>query len=152
MPKKYNHSNKLPHALGVVLADTYALAVKTHGCHWNVVGMNFSELHALFDGQYTALFAAADVLAERVRALGDFAPNDMAQLLALSTLPPSGSMPLNAKAMLTDLVAAHEAVIASIEAARVAAASAEDAVTDDLLIQRRTEHDKILWMLRAHLV
>jgi len=151
MTKKSNHSNDLPKALGVALGDTYALAVKTHGCHWNIEGMNFSDLHALFDSQYTALFAAADVIAERIRSLGQYAPNDMAQLLALSTLPPSGSKPLNAKAMLADLVKAHEAVIASIEAARAVADALEDAVTDDLLIQRRTEHDKTLWMLRAYL-
>jgi starvation-inducible DNA-binding protein len=151
MTKKSNHSNDLPKSLGVVLADTYALAVKTHGCHWNVEGMNFSDLHALFDGQYTALFAAADVIAERIRALGQYAPNDMAQLLALSTLPESSSKPLTAKAMLADLVKAHETVVASIEAARAVATALEDAVTDDLLIQRRTEHDKTLWMLRAYL-
>lgn len=150
MAKNTNHSNVLIKSLGVVLADTYVLAVKTHGCHWNVEGMHFSELHALFDGQYTGLFAAADDLAERLRALGAFAPTGMAQLLAQSTVKESGK-PLDARAMLADLVKSHEAVVVSIEAARTAAGAAGDAVTDDLLIQRRTAHDKTLWMLRAHL-
>ncbi|MBP7253640.1 MAG: DNA starvation/stationary phase protection protein [Alphaproteobacteria bacterium] len=151
MVKKASHSNDLPKALGVVLADTYVLAVKTHGYHWNVTGMHFSALHALFDGQYTGLFAAADELAERIRALGQLAPGSMTQLLNLSSVTESGTKPQSAPAILADLVKAHEAVLVSIEAARVAAAAAADAVTDDLLIQRRTEHDKTLWMLRAHL-
>lgn len=151
MSKKSNSSNVLSQSLAVVLADTYVLAVKTHGYHWNVVGMDFSELHALFEGQYAALFAAADTLAERIRAIGSPAPGSMAQLLALSTVTESGDKPRDSRAMLADLVKAHEAVVVSIEAAREAAAAAGDAVSDDLLIQRRTEHDKTLWMLRAHL-
>ena len=49
-----------------LMADTYALYLKTHGYHWNVRGPHFSALHALFETQYTELWAAVDTLAERM--------------------------------------------------------------------------------------
>ena len=61
-------------ALTKVLADSYALYLKTHGYHWNVRGSNFNELHALFMAQYTEMWQALDEVAERIRALGEFAP------------------------------------------------------------------------------
>ena len=45
-------------ALRNVLADTYALYVKTHGYHWNVTGPRFKSLHELFMQQYTELWTA----------------------------------------------------------------------------------------------
>src|SRR5690606_29750690 len=56
--------------LNVVLADEFVLYTKTRRCHWNVVGPNFSELHALFQRQYEQLEEIIDDVAERIRALG----------------------------------------------------------------------------------
>lgn len=55
--------------LGKLLADTYSLYLKTHGFHWNVTGPMFNTLHLMFETQYQELWAAADVVAERMRAL-----------------------------------------------------------------------------------
>ena len=60
--------------LGQVLADTSVLYAKTHGFHWNVTGPMFNTLHLMFMGQYTELWNALDVIAERIRALGFPAP------------------------------------------------------------------------------
>jgi len=65
-------------ALAHLLADTYTLAFKTHGYHWNVVGPHFTMLHEMFGGQYAALYEAADEIAERIRALGVKAPSSNA--------------------------------------------------------------------------
>ena len=73
-------------ALGQILADTYALAVKTHAAHWNVTGQGFFELHAAFGTQYLALFTAADELAERLRALGVVAPSGLSALAGTTTV------------------------------------------------------------------
>src|SRR5687768_7913460 len=61
-------------ALASLLADTHALALKTQNFHWNVTGPDFFQLHGMFESQYTALNAAVDALAERIRALGYPAP------------------------------------------------------------------------------
>ena len=62
-------------AVTAVLADTYALYFKTHVYHWTVTGPRFHDLHALFELQYNELWAATDVIAERIRALGVVAPH-----------------------------------------------------------------------------
>ncbi|MEL6422782.1 MAG: ferritin-like domain-containing protein, partial [Pseudomonadota bacterium] len=65
---------KLADGLSKVLGDTYTLLIKSHAVHWNVVGPLFLPVHELTEQHYNDLFAAADVIAERIRALGYFAP------------------------------------------------------------------------------
>jgi len=60
--------------LNVLLANSYTLYLKTHNYHWNVTGPMFNTLHLMFEQQYTELAAAVDQIAERIRALGAFAP------------------------------------------------------------------------------
>ena len=61
-------------ALSTLLASSYTLYLKTHNFHWNVTGPMFNSLHAMFEVQYTELALAVDAVAERMRALGAFAP------------------------------------------------------------------------------
>jgi len=63
----------LSESLQNLLANTYGLYFATHNYHWNVEGVQFVDLHKLFDEQYNALFQAIDVIAERIRALGVYA-------------------------------------------------------------------------------
>ena len=60
--------------LSRLLADTYTLYLKTHNFHWNVTGPQFNTLHQMFEVQYLELALAVDVVAERIRALGEAAP------------------------------------------------------------------------------
>lgn len=130
-----------------ILADTYSLGVKTHGAHWNVRGASFFGLHAAFEEQYREMIAAADVIAERIRALGQPAPGSLRRLLELSSInePPSGDG--------LDLVASlrddHRQLSEEAEKAWVAAQEAGDEVTADLLIARISQHDKVAWMLSS---
>lgn len=65
-------------ALSKLLASTYTLYLKTHGYHWNVEGPHFQQLHIQFMQQYTEMWTAVDELAERIRALGHYAPSSYA--------------------------------------------------------------------------
>ena len=69
-----------------VLADNYALYLKTQNYHWNVEGPNFKGLHSLFEEQYTDLAEAIDTVAELIRGLGEKAP---AHLILISKELPS---------------------------------------------------------------
>jgi starvation-inducible DNA-binding protein len=60
--------------LSRLLADTFTLYLKTHNFHWNVTGPMFRTLHVMFEEQYNELWTANDLIAERIRALGVFAP------------------------------------------------------------------------------
>ena len=136
--------------LGRVLADTYTLYLKTHNYHWNVTGPMFNTLHLMFEEQYNELWIAIDLIAERIRSLGEFAPGSYAQFAQLTSLAEADGVP-EAEAMLADLVAGHEAVARTTRVAFAAASDAGDQPTSDLLTQRLQVHEKTAWMLRSML-
>ena len=64
---------QIAEGLSKLLADTYTLYLNTHNFHWNVTGPMFNTLHLMFMDQYTELWNSVDVIAERIRALDQFA-------------------------------------------------------------------------------
>lgn len=134
--------------LTAILADTYKLTIKSHIYHWNVVGPLFKPLHELTEAHYEALFEAADIVAERIRALGQLAPVDMGA--ASSFAPAKGDTSQDtATSMVRDLIRDHEKSVKLMREAATAADEAGDFVTADMLTDRLTFHEKALWMLRA---
>jgi len=134
--------------LAKVLADTYTLYLKTHNYHWNVTGPMFNTLHLMFETQYTELWAAVDLIAERIRSLGEFAPGSYAQFAELTSIAEADGVP-SADDMVRDLVKGHEAVARTARAAFAVADEANDQPTADLLTQRLEVHEKTAWMLRS---
>lgn len=136
--------------LGRVLADSYTLYLKTHNYHWNVTGPLFNTLHLMFEEQYNELWVAVDLIAERIRSIGEFAPGSYAQFSELTSITEADGVPA-AEQMLADLVTGHEAVARTTRTAFAAAAEAGDQSTADLLTQRLQVHEKTAWMLRSML-
>ena len=134
--------------LARVLADTYTLYLKTHNFHWNVTGPMFQTLHLMFEGQYNELALAVDLVAERIRALGEFAPGSYAEYSKLSSIPEANGVPA-ATDMVKQLVEGHEAVIRTARSVFPWAEKANDQSTIDLLTQRLQLHEKTAWMLRS---
>ena len=137
-------------ALKTVLGETYALYSKTHGYHWNVTGPNFQALHDMFMTQYTDLWEALDTIAERIRALGAFAPGSASEILDAASIRPDNGVP-DAETMVSNLARGQETLAKAIRDAIASAEQTGDDVTVDLLIQRATIADKTAWMLRASL-
>jgi starvation-inducible DNA-binding protein len=133
-----------------LLADTYYLYSKTHGYHWNVTGPMFNTLHIMFMQQYTELWNSIDLIAERIRSLGFFAPAGYAKLSKLTSISDDEGVP-SATQMLANLVSGHEAVIRTARSILEAANAGNDQATLDLLTQRLDVHEKTAWMLRAML-
>ncbi len=136
--------------LSRLLADTYLLYVKTHNYHWNVTGPLFNTLHLMFEQQYVELAEAVDLIAERIRALGSFAPGTYRQFSELSSIPEDDDVP-KAEDMLRRLVEGQEAVVRTARSVFPAVESAGDEPTADLLTQRMHTHEKTAWMLRSML-
>jgi len=134
--------------LGRLLADTYTLYLKTHGFHWNVTGPMFQTLHLLFETQYTELADAVDNIAERIRALGVFAPSSFSKYRELSTIQEETGVP-NATDMIAQLLAGHEAIVRTARDIFPIVDSARDEPTADLLTNRMQIHEKTAWMLRS---
>jgi starvation-inducible DNA-binding protein len=134
--------------LSHVLADTYALYLKTHNFHWNVEGPMFRDLHLMFEEQYTELAGAVDLIAERIRALGQYAPGSFSQFARLSSVKDAEGVP-KAVDMIKQLAADHEIVEQTIRSALPTAQRAADEVTVGLLVDRLAVHEKTAWMLRS---
>jgi starvation-inducible DNA-binding protein len=137
-------------ALNQLLADSYTLYLKTHNYHWNVTGPMFTTLHTLFETQYTELALAVDQIAERIRALGSFAPGSYSEFAKLSAVKEAKGHP-KALQMIKDLVADQKKVTASAQAVFDAADGANDQASADLATQRMNIHEKNSWMLQSHL-
>ena len=100
---------KIAAGLSRLLADTYGLYLKSHAFHWNVEGPMFNTLHLMFMAQYTELWNALDVIAERIRSLGHPAPGTYREFVRLTSIKESEGVP-TATEMIRQLVAGQEAV------------------------------------------
>ena len=142
------HRTKVAEGLSRLLADSYTLYLKTHKFHWNVTGPMFQTLHLMFETQYTELATAVDAVAERIRALGFFAPGSYVEFAKLSSIKENEGVP-KADAMIRELVEGQEAVVRTARSVFPIADEANDEATADLLTQRIQLHEKTAWMLRS---
>ena len=136
--------------LQTLLHSTLVLSLKTQSFHWNVVGPHFNSLHKLFGKQYAELQEAADIIAERLRALDSFThphnTNDDAE--AVDPIP---KKPPYYTKMLQTLALENEKL--GLWCAKMAADVAEeDPATSNLLAERQMAHQKASWMLKSHLL
>jgi len=137
-------------SLNQVLADSYALMSLTHLAHWNVEGQGFFALHTAFQTQYEELFLAVDTIAERVRSLDAYAIGGLGTLAATAGLPEMAA-PLAQEAYVQALIEGNQKVVADAVLARDLAGAANDAESQDLMIERITLHQKTIWMLKSFL-
>ncbi|MFM7541273.1 MAG: Dps family protein [Planctomycetota bacterium] len=137
-------------ALSVLLASSYTLYLKTQSFHWNVTGPMFTTLHTLFESQYTELATAVDEIAERIRALGAFAPGSYSDFAKLSAVKEEVGRP-QAIEMIRALSADQEAVASAARRVVAVANETDDHASADLGTRRLDIHEKNAWMLRSHL-
>ena len=140
---------KIAKGLSKLLADTYTLYLNTHNFHWNVTGPMFNTLHLMFMDQYTELWNSVDVIAERIRALDQFAIGSYKDFSAYSSVKDAPSNPPKAEVMIAQLVEGHETVIKTIRSIYSTVEKASDQATEDMLTQRINVHEKTAWMLRS---
>lgn len=134
--------------LSKLLADSYTLYLMTHNFHWNVTGPHFNALHTMFMTQYSEEWNALDAIAERIRALGLYAPGTYREYGKLSSIKEPESVP-DAMEMVRLLVKGNESVAKTARAAFEKADAVNDQPTADLLTQRLDVHEKNAWMLRS---
>ena len=137
--------------LNALLADEFLIYTKTRNYHWNVVGPQFNDLHKFFETQYEALDDVVDDVAERVRTLGGRASGTLAEFVQQSHLKERPGDRPDARGMLADLLADHEAVVRQLRVDLDTAAGHGDAGTNDFLTGLMEKHEKMAWMLRAFL-
>ena len=134
--------------LSELLADSYSLYLMTHNFHWNVTGPMFNTLHNMFMAQYTEQWAALDLIAERIRALGEPAPATYKEFSKLTSIAEVSGTP-KALEMVRYLVKAQEATAKTARKLFSLVDKANDQPTAELLTQRLDIHEKTAWMLRS---
>ena len=133
-----------------VLADNYALYLKTQNYHWNVEGPNFKGLHLLFEEQYTDLAGAIDTVAELIRGLGEKAPGTFDTYIKRTSIK-SGNENASAQQMVKDLLEDQTLIQKTLQQCLEIAQKAGDEVVSGFMIERLTFHRKTSWILKSSL-
>jgi starvation-inducible DNA-binding protein len=138
--------------LTILLSDEYVLYTKTRHYHWNVVGLQFHDLHKLFEEQYKTLNGIVDDMAERIRILGQPTIGTLAEFTQHTRLKEHPGHYPAAREMLANLQTDHEQLIRQLRTdAETCAEEYQDQGTHDFLIGVMLHHEKMAWMLRAFL-
>jgi starvation-inducible DNA-binding protein len=143
---------KIAHALNVILADEFFLYTKTRNAHWNVKGPDFHSMHLFFETQYEQLDKLMDDTAERIRSLGHYAPATLKGFLALTHFTEQLHITNTGVGFIKELLIDHESLIIHLRGnINSFANDLQDAGTSDFVTNLLEIHEKMAWMLRAHL-
>lgn len=134
--------------LRLVLADSYALYLKTQNYHWNVTGNNFFELHKLFESQYKDLAEAIDEIAERIRSLDAKVVSTFSSFDLLTQITDADENS-DFEKMLEELTQDNLTVVDAFKKLQNKANKIDDSSTEDLAVRRIVVHEKNAWMLRS---
>jgi starvation-inducible DNA-binding protein len=146
------HLIEVAHTLTNILADEFLLYTKTLNAHWNVEGPDFYSKHLFFEKQYNELFEVIDGIAERIRALGHYAPATLSNFLKLTHLTEKSGDNNDAAGFIKLLLADHESIIIHLrENINRFADKSKDTGTSDFITGLMEKHEKMAWILRAHL-
>lgn len=143
---------EVAHSLGKVLADEYVLYTKTRKAHWCVTGPDFHSKHLFFESQYQQLEEIIDEVAERIRTLGHFPPATLKEFLQLTHLTEQSREKNDSLGYIKELLADHESILIHLRENIDGYANAlHDAGSSDYITGLMETHEKMAWMLRAHL-
>ncbi|WP_035652279.1 MULTISPECIES: Dps family protein [unclassified Flavobacterium] len=149
---KQESISKVVEVLIKILADEFVLYTKTKRAHWNVEGPDFYNKHLFFEQQYDAIDEIVDTVAERIRALGHYTPATLKDFLALTHLTEELKEKNDANGFIKELLSDHESIIIYLrENINSIANELQDAGTSDFITGLVENHEKMAWMLRAHL-
>ncbi|HEY4194793.1 MAG TPA: DNA starvation/stationary phase protection protein [Mucilaginibacter sp.] len=149
---KKENLTSVAHALNSILADEFVLYTKTRNAHWNVEGPDFYSKHLFFEKQYGELDEIIDSIAERIRALGHYAPGSLKLFLELTHLTEKLHEQNTAEGYIKELLADHESLVIRLrEKINEFANAFHDLGTSDFVTGLMETHEKMSWMLRSHL-
>jgi starvation-inducible DNA-binding protein len=134
-------------ALNAVLADTFALYIKTKNFHWHMSGPHFRDYHLLLDEQSEQILATVDDLAERVRKIGGTTLRSIGQIARLKHIQDNDEDFVPPLDMLGELMADNKAMIQTMREAHKLADKHEDVATTSLLEQFIDGAERRTWFL-----
>ena len=146
------NSAEVAHSLNRLLADEHVLYVKTRNAHWNVEGPDFLSIHRFFEEQYKQLEAIIDDIAERIRTIGHYAEATLEKFLQETHLSEQSREKNDSAGFIGALLDDHDSVIIHLrEDVDRFTNEWRDVGTADFITGLLEKHEKMAWMLRAHL-
>src|SRR5215469_852698 len=134
-------------ALNAVLADSFALYLKTKNFHWHISGPHFRDYHLLLDEQGAEIFATTDPLAERVRKIGGTTLRSIGQIARLQRVGDNEAEDLSAQAMLIELRQDNLRMVKNMREAHALCDEHGDVASASLLEVWIDEAEKRAWFL-----
>jgi starvation-inducible DNA-binding protein len=138
---------EISEALNGVLADSFALYLKTKNFHWHISGPHFRDYHLMLDEQSEEIFATTDPLAERVRKIGGTTLRSIGDIAKHQSLKDNDEDFVGPAEMLSELMADNKAVAAAMRKAHKVADEHEDVATASLLENFIDATEKRTWFL-----
>lgn len=151
LPQVVISANAVPElveGLNGLLADAFAIYLKTKNFHWHVSGPHFREYHLLFDDQAGQILAMTDILAERVRKLGGRTLTSIGAISRHQSLTDNDAETVTTAAMLKELIADNAAVAAALRNVHELCADHNDFATASLLENFIDETEQRIWFLK----
>ncbi|MDN3654212.1 DNA starvation/stationary phase protection protein [Ferruginibacter paludis] len=146
-----NHLQVISSELNKLLSDEFILYTKSRNYHWNIEGSNFSEMHQFYERQVNEINDMIDDIAERIRTIGFYAEGRLEDYLKLTSLieqPFTNSQ----NDQLKNLLGSHETIINNLRRLiTLFADKHKDVGSSDFAVQLLEKHEKMAWMIRAHL-
>jgi starvation-inducible DNA-binding protein len=134
-------------AINPLVADVFALYLKTKNFHWHVSGPHFRDYHLLLDEQAEQIFAATDELAERVRKIGGTTLRSIGHIAKLQRVKDNDAEFVAPRAMLRELMSDNEALAAAMREAHDVAEKHNDVATTSLLENFIDQAERRAWFL-----
>jgi starvation-inducible DNA-binding protein len=140
--------NNLIDGYKVFLASNFTLYLKTHNAHFNVTGMHFPQLHALFKDQYEDLWETFDTIGENLRKLDVFTPASLAEFTRLSIINDQDGVIATAD-WIDRLYKDHERMIVLLTKVFSLAEESNRQADMNFIAERLDMHGKHRWMLKT---
>ena len=139
---------KLQQAAKIAFASEYTFYLNAHFFHWNVEGPDFSQLHELFGNVYEEVYKSLDGFAERIRAIGAYAPGSYSRFSMLSRIEDETQVP-RAEVMVQQLLQDSDNMVVILKRVYDVAEAAGEHGFSNFLAERMDAHRKHSWQLRA---
>ena len=148
MPENHNQP-AVADALNALLADSFALYLKTKNYHWHVQGPHFRELHLLFDEQATQILVTTDLIAERVRKNGAATLRSISDVGRRQSIRDDDAPGVDADMMVKTLAADNRTLLTRLKEVKAAAERDDDIATSGLVDGWADETEQRIWFLEA---
>ena len=142
-----NAAKSVKDALNIILADSFALYLKTKNFHWHVSGPHFRDYHLLLDEQGAQIFAATDGIAERVRKTGNTTLRSIGDIARHQTIKDNDQDAVSPEEMLEELRNDNLKLVEELRKAKKVADAADDNATSAMIDNLTDEAEQRAWFL-----